>query len=54
MHFGVPVVPDEYMIYKGWLNGKGSKFRFKGSSSANVGPRNLDKKILKNKIYIKK
>ena len=25
MHFGAPVVPDEYMIYSGWLNGSGVK-----------------------------
>ncbi len=26
MHFGVPVVPEEYMIKRGWLKGTCSKF----------------------------
>ncbi len=32
MHLGAPVVPDEYMMYSGWLNGSCSK-RSSGCSS---------------------
>jgi hypothetical protein len=27
MHFGVPVVPEEYMMKRGWLKGTCSKVR---------------------------
>ena len=32
IHFGTPVVPDEYIINKGWLNGTCSKVN-SGSAS---------------------
>ena len=45
IHFGGPVVPEEYIIKSGWLNGTCSNFS-RGESSANL--RNSDSRMLTN------
>ena len=40
IHLGTPVVPDEYMIYSGWLNGTCSNVRSGTFPSTNPVDRN--------------